>query len=128
MSTSFVDYRGHGFWSWDGYLEPLLALLADEIGPSPGQAWLDELRDHWREQASGVFSAWVHPDLDEYVTSEERLETVIALIKVVTAKRDVPQEVKETGWLMESLLRGEITTDESSPLDYMVGNRQRSPE
>jgi hypothetical protein len=128
MSTSFVKYRGRGFWSWDGYLEPLLALLADEIGPSPEQAWLNELRDHWRTQASGVFSAWIHPMLDEFVTSEERLETVIALIQAVTSKQNIPQEVKETGLLMESLLQGEITTDESSPLDYMVGNRQRSPE
>ncbi|MBC7933173.1 MAG: hypothetical protein H7Z38_21630 [Rubrivivax sp.] len=128
MSTSFVKYRGRGFWSWDGYLEPLLALLADEIGPSPESAWRNSLRDHWRSQASGVFSAWVHPNLDEYVTSEERLETVIALIQAVTSKQDIPREVKETGLLMESLLKGEITTDESSPLDYMVSSRQGSPE
>jgi hypothetical protein len=128
MSTSFVKYHGRGFWSWDGYLEPLLALLADEIGPSPGQAWLDELRDHWCSQASGVFSAWIHPNLDEYVTSEERLKTVIALIKAVTSNRDVPREVKETGLLMESLLKGEIATDESSPLDYMVSSQQSPPE
>jgi hypothetical protein len=128
MSTSFVDYRGRGFWSWDGYLEPLLALLADEIGPSPGRAWLSELRDHWREQASGVFSAWIHPNLDEYVTSEERLETVVALIRAATSRPGVPREVKQTGLLMESLLRGEITTDASSPLDYMVGSPQKPRE
>ena len=128
MSTSFVEYRGRGFWSWDGYLEPLLALLADEIGSSPGRPWLSELRDHWRSQSSGVFSAWVHPNLDEYVTSEERLETVIALIGAVTSRPGIPRELKETGRLMESLLKGEITMDESSPLDYMVGGQQRPPE
>lgn len=128
MSTSYVEYRGRGFWSWDGYLEPLLALLADEIGPAPDRAWLNELRDHWRSQSSGAFRAWIHPNLDEFVTSEERLETVTALIKAAISKRDVPQEVKETGLLMESLLKGEITTDESSPLDYMVGSPQRSRE
>jgi hypothetical protein len=128
MSTSFVDYHGRGFWSWDGYLESLLALLADEIGPSPEQAWLNGLRDHWRSQASGIYGAWIHPNLDEYVISKGRLETVIALIGAVTSKQDVPQEVRETGVLMESLLKGEVTTDESSPLDYMVGSRQRTPE
>lgn len=35
MSTSFVEYQGRGFWSWDGYLEPVLALLANQIGDSP---------------------------------------------------------------------------------------------
>lgn len=126
MSTSFVEYRGCGFWSWDGYLEPLLALLADEIGPSPGQAWLDELRDHWRSQASGLFSAFIDPELDGYVTSGERLETVIALVGRAIARTDTPRVVKETGLLMESLLKGEMTSDASSPLDYMVGSPQKS--
>lgn len=78
MSSSFVKYRERGFWSWDGYLEHLLALLADEVGPSPEQEWLTDLRDHWRSQASGAFGGWIHPKLDEYVTSEERLTAVIA--------------------------------------------------
>lgn len=46
MGTSFVAYRGRGFWSWDGYLEHLLALLASEIGPSPNEEWLAPARDH----------------------------------------------------------------------------------
>jgi hypothetical protein len=35
MGKSFVEYRGRGFWSWDGCLEHLLFLLAEAIGPSP---------------------------------------------------------------------------------------------
>ena len=34
MGSSFVEYNGHGFWSWDGYLEHLSFLLAEAIGPS----------------------------------------------------------------------------------------------
>lgn len=128
MYSSFVGYGGRGFWSYDGYLEPLLALLADEIGPSPGQAWLDELREHWRSQASGGFSAWIHLKLDEYVTDEERRATVITLIEGATSRTGVPREIRETGMLLESLLKGEITTDESSPLDYMIDPRRTSPE
>jgi hypothetical protein len=83
MSTSFVEYKGHGFWSWDGYLEHVLALLADKVGAAPEQPWLSELRDHWRAQASGAFSGWIHPKLDEYVTDEERLKLILVLVEGV---------------------------------------------
>ena len=120
MGTSFVDYKGHGFWSWDGYLEHLLFLLSEAIGPSPDDSWLNEVRDHWREQSSGVFSAWIHPDLDEYITSEERRSVILALIEHIVSTPDVTQEVLETAQFMRRLLLGDITTTESSPLDYMV--------
>ena len=55
MSTSFVEYRGRGFWSLDEYLEHVLALLAERIGNSPSQEWLANLRDHWHTQSSGNF-------------------------------------------------------------------------
>ena len=29
MGSSFVEYNGHGFWSWDGYLEHELFQLAE---------------------------------------------------------------------------------------------------
>jgi hypothetical protein len=80
MSSSFVEYRGRGFWSWDGYLEHVLTLLADSIGSVPTQEWLADLRDHWRTQSSGAFSGWIHPNLDEFVTSDERREAVLALL------------------------------------------------
>jgi len=37
MSTSYVEYGGKGFWSWDGYLEDALAssLTALEREMSP---------------------------------------------------------------------------------------------
>lgn len=45
MSSSFVEYRGRGFWSRDGYLEHVLALMVQRIGDSPEQKWLEDLRD-----------------------------------------------------------------------------------
>ena len=120
MGTSFIGYKRRGFWSWDGYLEHLLFLLSEAIGPSPHESWLNEVRNHWREQSSGDFSAWIHPDLDEYVTSEERRSVILALIEHVVSTRNVTPEVLETAQLMRRLLLGEVTTTESSPLDYMV--------
>jgi len=123
MSTSFVGYRGYGFWSWDGYLEHVLALLADRIGDSPTPKWLKELRDHWRTQSSGDFRGWIHPNLDEFIISEDRRSIVLMLLDGITSQPDLTTEAQETAKLLAALLRGEIKTDASSPLDYMVSGR-----
>ena len=107
MGTSFVEYRGCGFWSWDGYLEHVLFLLAEAIGPSPEESWLNEIRDHWREQASGAFSAWIHPNLDEYVSNEERRNVILGLIDDVRSRRDVTPEAAETAEFLRRLMLGE---------------------
>ena len=120
MSTSFVKYRGHGFWSFDGYLEHTLAVLADRIGDSPNDEWLIDLRNHWRDQSSGAFMGWVHPNFDEYLTNEDRRNKVLSLLEEVLSNVRLPREAQETLKLMEALLRGHLKTDESSPLDYMV--------
>lgn len=120
MSTSFVEYRGRGFWSFDEYLEHVLALLADQIGDSPNEKWLADLRDHWRIQSSGDFRAWIHPHLDEFLTSDDRRRTIISLTEEISSRFDLPQEARQTAALLERLLRGDVTTDASSPLDYMV--------
>jgi hypothetical protein len=120
MSTSFVEYRGRGFWSLDDYLEHLLALLADRIGISPSQAWLADLRDHWRTQSSGDFRAWIHPKLDEFLTSDDRRDAVLTLLDGTASQPDLSREARETARLLQALLRGQITTNASSPLDYMI--------
>ena len=120
MGTSLVEYQSRGFWSWDGYLEHVLALLADRVDASPERVWLGDLRDHWRSQASGAFSAWIHPKLDEYVITEERLRVILALVDEVIAQPGLKREAEETAKLLKSLLLGEITTDASSPLEYIV--------
>lgn len=120
MSTSFVEYRGYGFWSWDGYLQHVLALLADEIGVSPNQEWLRELRDHWRLHSSGVFLGFIHPSLDEFLTTDERRDTVLGLVRQIRESAGLTREARETAELFESLLLGMLKTDASSPLDYMV--------
>jgi hypothetical protein len=120
MSTSFVEYRGHGFWTWDGYLEHVLALLADRMGEAPSEEWLMELRNHWRNQASGAFRGWIHPKLDEFLATDKQRETVLIMLDETISQPDLTREARETAKLLERLLRGQIMTDASSPLDYMV--------
>lgn len=124
MSTSFVEYRGRGFWSWDGYLEHVFSLIADRIGGSPKEEWLAQLRDHWRSQSSGAFRGWINPKLDEFVTSDERRETVLALVEGIISQSSITREAEKTARLMDALLRGQLNTDASSPLDYMVSGPQ----
>ena len=41
MGSSYVEFRGHGFWSWGGYLEHFLAGLAEEVsGAESVPEWL----------------------------------------------------------------------------------------
>src|SRR5882672_8941911 len=114
MSTSFVEYRGRGFWSLDDYLEHVLALLADRIGESPNEKWLADLRDHWRTQSSGDFRGWIHPKLDEFVTSDDRRAAVLTFLDGTALQPDLPREARETAKLFEALLRDQITTDASA--------------
>ena len=124
MSTSFVEYHGCGFWSWDGYLEHVLALLADRIGSSPKHEWLAQLRDHWNTQSSGAFRGWIAPKLGEFLTSDERRETVLTLLREIISQPDLTHEAKQTAILLEALLRNKLNTDASSSLDYMVSGPQ----
>jgi hypothetical protein len=104
----------------DDYLEHVLAELASDIGASPEQKWLADLRDHWRLQSSGNFRSWIHPKLDEFLLNEDRRNVILGLLDGIASKSDLKPEVRETAKLMAALLRGQITTDASSPLDYMV--------
>jgi hypothetical protein len=120
MSTSFVEYKGRGFWSWDGYLEHVFTLLADRIGEAPSEKWLADVREHWRNQSSGAFRGWIHPKLDEFLTTPERRNEVLTLLDDITLQNDLTPEARSTANLLKRLLRGELNTDASSPLDYMV--------
>jgi hypothetical protein len=120
MSTSYVEFRGKGFWSWDGYLEDVLQLLALHPVATDSPAWLTNARQHWLEQASGIFRGWIHPELDEILYAEERRLAFVAVVQAISLRTDLTPEAQATLRLLERLVQGEITTDASSPLDYMV--------
>jgi hypothetical protein len=101
-------------------LEHVFALLADRIGDTPNEEWMASLRDHWRAQSSGTFRALIDPKLDDFLSSEDRRMAVIALVEDMMSRSGLPREAQETLGLLRQLLRGELNTDESSPLDYLV--------
>jgi predicted NBD/HSP70 family sugar kinase len=69
VGTSFVDYRGRGFWTRDAALETVLALLATELERSAdGDEAASAVLDHWALQAVAGFNGCVNADLDRSLT------------------------------------------------------------
>jgi hypothetical protein len=62
MSTSYVEFRGRGFWSWDSYLEDILRLVGATAVSPEEPACLAAARQHGIKQASGVFAGWICTD------------------------------------------------------------------
>jgi hypothetical protein len=120
MATSFVEFRGRGFWSWDGYLEHVLALVAARLTEHPVNGWKAELRDDWKIKSSGIFLGFIDPALDDFLTNDERRNELIRVLDEIASQLDLRRETRETIGLFKRLLLGEITTDASIPLEYMV--------
>ena len=72
MGTSYVEYGGKGFWSWDRYLEDAFALLADATGNGDGHDRLNDACQHWTEQASGIYGGWIDSNFDEILRTDAR--------------------------------------------------------
>src|SRR5687768_6261953 len=128
MGSSFINFRGRGFWSTDDYIEDLASEVAAAINAAAdGEEWLSQLASHWQLQSSGDFSGWIHLRLDEFLTSEERSKRLRALIQSVVGRYLLEHVVHRTGALMLRLLDGALTTDASSPLDYLIERRPIQP-
>ena len=124
MGSSFIKYRDHGFWSHDTFVEDLAREVATVIDGLPkAEAWLAELGAHWRLQASGDFSGWIHLKLDDFLVSEERRKSLRNIVRSVAGRHAAEDPIHQTGVFVVRLLDGELATDATSPLDYMVGRR-----
>lgn len=80
MGSSFIDFKDYGFWARDPGIEAWLYLLVQEIdklGPIPD--WLKEARDHWYTQATVGFIGCIHPQLDDYLVSQDRINLIVML-------------------------------------------------
>jgi hypothetical protein len=121
VGSSFTEFRNYGFWSRDPLIEEWLGELASECRKHlSSEPWLAELCAHWELQATGAFNGWVHANLDEFLTSQERLSFIISVSERVKDTLSADQSLSRTGDLFIRLLKGELNTDASSPLDYIV--------
>jgi hypothetical protein len=78
VGSSFTDFRGYGVWARDGLLETWLEALA-EVVPAEAPGWLRDAERHWRLHARTGFQGCVNADLDARLTSQDRIETVLAV-------------------------------------------------
>jgi hypothetical protein len=72
VGSSFIDYRGHGFWARDSGIEVWLFLLCveiDDAGDVPD--WLLRARDDWHDQATVGFMGFVSPSLDQHLGDDQ---------------------------------------------------------
>jgi hypothetical protein len=80
MGSSFIDFKDHGFWARDTHIDLWLYLLVREIDKLESiPAWLKAAREHWHEQATVAFVGWVHPQLDDYLVSQDRVDLIVQL-------------------------------------------------
>ena len=129
MGSSFIEYRGYGFWSADAFIERLARETAAAIEKQTNnEAWQADLAAHWRAQASGNFNGWIHLDLDEFLTGEERRAQIRDVVQSVTKEYAEEDPIYRTGLLLVRLLDGELQTNATSPLGYMVGTHPSRPK
>lgn len=80
MGSTTVEFRGAGFEASDAVLEVWLHLLVAEIDTLPQVSpWLKEVREDWHIKSVAGFSHGIMPDLDAFVTDEERRGVILAL-------------------------------------------------
>jgi hypothetical protein len=121
VGSSFTEFKGYGFWSRDQFIEEWLRHLAAECRKQiPLEPWLVAACEHWELQATGIFSGWVHGNLDEFLTDAERVSLIMSVSERVKNNFPLDHVLNKTGDLFVRLLKGELLTDASSPLDYMV--------
>jgi hypothetical protein len=121
MGSSYTEYRGNGFWSRDGLLEMWLEALADAV-PDDAPPWLLDAREYWRNQARVGYMGCVSADLDAIVSTEERLATVLNVVRV--ANERLAQVATDTGrmpgsWMSERHVGGNESWLRDLGLDYV---------
>lgn len=117
MGTSYVAYRGYGFWSRDKFLEGWINSLVDEMQELPSiEQWQVSLIQHWLIQAE-IDGGCMSLSLDEHLSDEMKCNTVLSLAKG-SLRRTAPS-ARRTGELFIALLSEELTTTASSPIDYL---------
>jgi hypothetical protein len=117
MGTSFVKYKGFGFWTRDSFLESWLTTLLDEMRKLPVlEPWQEALREHWRVQAT-IDGGVIAVGLDDFLTDSTRTDFLLSLARGALALSQ--PLAHRTGELFIDLLAGKVKTTDSSPIDYL---------
>jgi hypothetical protein len=117
MGTSFVEYKGFGFWTRDSYLASWLKALITEMQELPTlEPWQKQMVEHWNVQSTldgGVMSV----DLGSFVTGSKHEAAILTVAESALGHSE--SQARRTGELFIDLLRGKLRTTVSSPIDYL---------
>lgn len=107
MGSSFVEYKGKGFWVYDPGLQVWLETLVQAIDrwSSPPE-WLALARQDWHRQALGTQPAFMNPELDEFASTEEQKGVLITLSRQALAQLATNEPVVSHD-LLNGMLRDE---------------------
>lgn len=117
MGTSYIEYKGSGYWSRDSFISEWLEVLLRELEErSSTQAWERALIEEWsiqKEIDGGVISL----QLDKFLPNAENRDVLLSLAAAALPK--APKDAQRTGELFIDLLREQLRTTASSPIDYL---------
>lgn len=117
MGTSYVEFRKCGFWTRDSFLSGWLTTLIDEMRTTlSANDWLPSVIRHWETQCE-IDGGCMALDLDGFLADDEKRGYVISAAE--SALTRTSEQSMRTGRLFLALLRGEVKTDVSSPIDYL---------
>ncbi len=86
VGTSYVEYRGRGFWTRDAALETILGLLVVDLQPlSADDEALSAVLDSWPLQATIGMNGCVSADLDENLANPSVRSLVLAGLRRIIA-------------------------------------------
>jgi hypothetical protein len=117
VGTSFVGYKGFGFWTRDEFLEDWLKTLLDEMQKVPtAEEWQEFLMKHWRTQMS-INGGCMSIGLDEFLADNMKKDFVLSVAKRALKHSNLLG--RQTGELFINLLEGKLKTTVTSPIDYL---------
>jgi hypothetical protein len=94
-----------------------LTTLIDEMRAGvPSNDWLRALIRHWEIQCE-IDGGCMALELDSFLADEEKHGYVVSAADFALARSSDAN--KRTGHLFLALLKGEVKTDASSPIDYL---------
>ena len=120
MASSFIKFKGNGFWIKDPILEHALAWINDcfkrEELPQK-HTWIQELYDHYTVLIQGFNSSFMNLRFDEYLTNEERLQLMRdVLSRTIDRLHEFPELI--TPEMTREIYRfGDLDLNEFSPIE-----------
>lgn len=117
MGTSYIEYKGFGFWSRDNFIESWITALIDEIKTlTVREPWQDALIENWHTQVQ-IDGGCISLDLDQFLSDGLRRDLVRGLAE--QAINRTTGAARRTGELFVALVAGDLRTDATSPMNYL---------